>query len=234
MAMTTAQRPVRGTARLAGALYLSLMPLGYFSFVYVPSLFLVPGDSAATARNIVDSELLIRSATVSHLLSQIIVVLLALTMYRLLRNVNNNLALLMVVFALLGPPVAFLNEVHNLAALRLLCREDSNAFTPGQLRAQAMLLLDMSRNGIFVAQVLWGLWLLPLGTLILRSQFLPKLLCLPVAVAGAGYLYDSFSQLLFPGLPMVSKFTSAFELLLPMWLLVRGVNVERWQRVAAT
>ncbi len=225
--MSRAQGSINRTARLAGGLYLSLMPLGIFSFVYVPSVLFVRNDSAATARNIMESEWLFRSATVSHLLSQIIVVFLALALYRILKHVNNSHAVLMVILALLGPPIAFLNEVHNLAALRLLGSPDHGAFTSAQLHAQAMLFLDMSRNGILLAQVFWGLWLLPLGLLIFRSRFLPKLLGVPVLIAGAGYLFDSFTQLLFPGFVMVSRFTALAELMLPLWLLVKGVCLFR-------
>ena len=230
--MSRAQGSINSTARLAGSLYLSLMPFGIFSFVYVPSVLFAPSDSAATARNIMEFEWLFRSATVSHLLSQIIVVFLALALYRLLQHVNKDHAVLMVILALLGPPIAFLNEVHNLAALRLLSSPDNGAFTSAQLHAQAMLFLDMSRHGIFVAQIFWGLWLLPLGSLIFRSRFLPKLLGVPVMIAGAAYLFDSFTQLLFPGSAMISQFTAIAELLLPLWLLVKGVNVERWQQTA--
>jgi len=231
--MATAQGSIHRIVRRAGILYLSLMPFGIFSFVYVPSVLFAPSDSAATARNIMESEWLFRSATVSHLLSQILVVFLVLALYRLLRHVNTYHAMLMVVLALLGPPIAFLNEVHNLAALQVLSSPDNGAFTSAQLQAQAMLFLDMSRHGIFVAQIFWGLWLLPLGSLIFRSRFLPKLLGVPVMIAGTAYLFDSFAQLLFPGFPMVSQFTAIAELPLPLWLLIKGVNVERWQQAAA-
>ncbi len=227
-----AHASINRTARLAGCLYLSLMPFGIFSFVYVPSVLLVRGDAATTSRNIMASEWLFRSGTLSHLLSQIIVVFLALALYRLLKPVNKDQAVLMVVLALLGLPIAFLNEVHNLAALRLLSRPDDGAFTSAQLHAQAMLFLDMGRNGILVAQVFWGPWLLPLGSLVFRSGFLPKMLGVPVVIAGAAYLFDSCTQLLFLGLATVSQFTFIGELLLPLWLLIKGVTVERWQHAA--
>jgi hypothetical protein len=226
-----AHASIKRTARLAGGLYLSLIPLGIFSFVYVPSV-LGRGDAATTSHNIMASEWLFRSAMFSHLLSQIIVVFLALAMYRLLKPVNKDHAVLMVVLALLGPPIAFLNEVHNLAALRLLSRPDDSAFTSAQLDAQAMLFLDMSRNGIVLAQVFWGLWLLPLGSLVFRSGFLPKMLGVPVVIAGVAYLFDSCTQLLLPGHATVSQFTFIGELLLPLWLLIKGVTVERWQQAA--
>ena len=220
---------IRRTARLAGGLYLALIPFSIFSFVYVPSVLVVRGDAAATSRNIMESEWLLRSGTVSHLLSQIIVVFLALALYRLLKAVNKDRAVLMVVLALLGLPVAFLNEVHNLAALRLLSSSDGAVFTSAQLQAQAMLFLDMGRNGVLLAQVFWGLWLLSIAALVFRSRFLPKALAIPVMIAGAAYLFDSAMQLLFPGLATVSQFTFVGELALPVWLVTKGVSVERWQ-----
>lgn len=225
--MTTgAHASINRTARLAGGLYLSLVPFGLFSFVYVPSVLLVRGDAATTSRNIMASEWLFRSGTVSHLISQIVVVFLVLALYRLLKPVNKDLAVLMVVLALLGIPIAFLSEVNNLAALRLLGSTDEGAFTSTQLHAQAMLFLDMGRSGVLVAQVFWGLWLLPLGALVFRSGFVPKLLAIPVLIGGAGYLIDSGTQLLFPGLATISQITFVAELLLPSWLLIKGVTVE--------
>jgi len=226
-----AHATINRTARLAGGLYLALMPFGFFGIIYVPSVLLVPGDAATTSRNIMASEWLFRSGTVSHLIGQIIFIFLVLALYRLLKPVNKDHAVLMVVLALLGIPIAFLNEVNHLAALRLLSSADEGAFTSTQLHAQAMLFLDMRQSGILVAQVFWGLWLLPLGLLIFRSEFLPKLLGILLVIGGAGYLIDSGTQLLFPGLAMISQFTFIGELLLPLWLVIKGVNVDRWQQV---
>ncbi len=130
-------------------------------------------------------------------------------LYRLLKPVNKDHAVLMVVLALLGIPIAFLNEVNHLAALRLLSGADDGAFTSTQLHAQAMLFLDMRRSGIFVAQVFWGLWLVPLGFLVFRSGFLPKLLGTLLVIGGAGYLIDSGTQLLSPGVATIGQFTKA-------------------------
>jgi hypothetical protein len=205
------------------------MPLGFFSFVYVPSALVVRGDAAATSRNIVTSEWLFRAGTVSHLISQIIVVFLVLALYRLLKPVNRDRAVVMIVLALLCVPISFLTEVNNLAALRLLSGAEDGAFTSIQLHAQAMLFLDMHRTGVLVAQVFWGLWMLPLSSLVFRSGFLPSWLGIPVLIAAAGYLVDSGTQLLFPGRATISQFTAFGELLLPLWLLIKGVNVERCQ-----
>ena len=225
-----AHASINRTAKLAGGLYLALMPFGFFGIIYVPSVLVVPGDATTTARNIMASEWLFRSGTVSHLIGQIIFIFLVLTLYRLLKPVNKDHAVLMVVLALLGIPIAFLNEVNHLAALRLLSSADDGAFTSTQLHAQAMLFLDMRRSGILVAQVFWGLWLIPLGFLVFRSGFLPKLLGALLVIGGAGYLIDSGTQLLFPGVATIGQFTFIGELLFPLWLLIKGVNVERWQQ----
>ena len=101
-------RTDNATARLAGGLYLSLMPFGIFTFVYLPSVLLVRGDATATSRNIMAAEWLFRSGTVSHLLSQIIVVFLALALYRLLEPVSKDHAVLMVVLSSSGGSGCFL------------------------------------------------------------------------------------------------------------------------------
>jgi hypothetical protein len=207
------------------------MPFAFFGLIYVPSVLLVRGDAVATSRNIMASEWLFRSGTVSALMTQIIFVFQVLALYRLLQTVNKDRAVVMVVLALLGIPMAFLNEVNQLAALRLLSGADAGAFTSVQLQAQAMLFLDMRESGILVTQVFWGLWLLPLGFLVLKSGFLPKLLGILLIVAGVGHLIDVATQLMFPGFATISQFTFVGELLFPLWLVIKGVGVNRGQQV---
>jgi hypothetical protein len=227
-----AHTPVKRTARLAGGLYVSLVPLGIISFVYVPSLVLVPGDAAATSRSILASEWLFRIGIVSHLISQVIVIFLVLALYRLLRPVKPERAVVMSVLALLCVPISFVAEVNAVGALHLLANSTDAAFTPDQVQAQAMRLLDMRRSGVLIAQVFWGLWMLPMATLVFRSRFLPKWLSVPVLIVAVGYLFDSSAHLLLPGRATISQFTALGELVLPLWLLVRGVDVELWHRVA--
>ncbi len=227
---------IKRTARLAGGLYLAIVPFTAFGILYVPSVLVVRGDAAATARNIMASEWLFRSGIVSHLVGQIIFVFLALALYQLLAPVNKNHAVLMVALALLGVPIAVVNEVNHLAALRLLSGADYlQPLTSVQLQALAMLFLDLRESGILVAQVFWGLWLVPLGYLVMRSGFLPGLLGILVIVAGGGYLVDVVVAILFPTIDVtIGLFTFVGELLFPLWLLFKGVNVEHWQRLRMT
>lgn len=225
---------IQGTARLAGWLYLAIVPFSAFGILYVPSLLVVGGDAEATARNITASEWLFRTGTLSRMVAHIILVFLALTLYRLLKPVNKSHAMLMVALALLSVPIAFLNEVNHLAVLRVLSGVAYlEPFTAGQRHAQAMLFLDLWNGGTLIAQVFWGLWLFPLGYLAFRSDFLPRLLGILVIIGGSGYLLDAVVALLFPSSEVtISYFTFVGELSLPLWLLFKGVNVEHWQEVA--
>lgn len=229
----TARASITTTARLAGALYLALVPFSAFSFFYVPSVLIVRDDAATTVRNIMASELLFRAGTVSHLITQVIFVGVVLALYRLFKPVSQSRAILMLVLALAGIPIACLNEVNHLAVLRLLGRASDEVLGSTQLHAQVMLFLDMYDDGIFIAQIFWGLWLLPLGLLVLRSAFLPKVLGIAVIIAGAAYVFDSSTQLLSLSSATISQYTFIAELLFPLWLVTKGVNVERWQEAAA-
>jgi Domain of unknown function (DUF4386) len=92
-----------------------------------------------------------------------------------------------------------------------------------------MLSLDMRQSGVLLAQMFWGLWLLFVGSLVFRSGFLPRWLGIAVVIGAAGYLVDSGMHLMVPGQATISQFTALGEVMLPAWLLVKGVSVERLQ-----
>ena len=221
-------------ARVAGFLYLLLFPLGIFGILYVPSNLIVPGDAATTANNIMASESLFRLSILSALFVQITQILLVIVLYKLLKPVNKNHALLMVIFALIAVPIAMLNELNNIVALLLLRGTDNlTVFGADQLHAQVMLFLDLHEHGIFIAQIFWGLWLFPMGYLVFKSGFLPRILGILLMIGCFGYLIDSFTFLIFPNFDAtISMFTFWGELLLPLWLLMKGVDVEQWEKRA--
>lgn len=220
-------------ARLAGVLYLLLIPFSGFGILYVPSQLVVPGDAATTASNIIASEGLFRGAIVSNLIGQTIFIFLPLVLYRLLKPVDKNHALLMVVFVLIAVPIAFINELNHFGVLILLSGADYlSVFSLDQLHAQVMLFLELHEHGIAIATVFWGLWLFPLGYLVFKSGFLPKILGVLLIIACIGYLIDSLTFMLFPDFDVtISQFTFIGELLLPLWLVFKGVNVERWEKL---
>ena len=147
--------PIKGTARVAGLLYLLVAVFGAFSLVYVPSVLIVPGDAATTTNNILASESLFRLGIVSALITQTVQILLVLALYKLLKPVNRNHALLMVIFILLGVPIAMLNELNHFVVLLLLSgAEYLTVFTADQLQALVPLFLDLHEHGIMIAYIL--------------------------------------------------------------------------------
>jgi hypothetical protein len=225
------------TARIAGFLYLMLLPLGIFGIMYIPSL-IVPGDATATANNIVASESLFRLSIVSALILQTVNILVVLLFYKLLKVVNKNHAVLMVVFFLVSVPITMLNELNQFAALFLSSGADYlTGFTADQLQALVPLFLNLHEHGIFIAQIFWGLWLFPMGYLVFKSGFLPRILGILLMIACFGYLITSFGSLLLPNfgettIATIIGFTFYGEMFLALWLLIKGVNVEEWEKRA--
>jgi len=225
---------VKKTARIAGLLYLALAVLSAFGLVYVPSMLIVPGDAAATANNIVTSESLFRLGFMSNLIAFTVNVFVALLLYKLLKPVNKSMASLMVILILIGLAIGMLNELNQFAALLLLGGADHlTAFTADQLQAFAALFLDIYQHGFSIAHIFWGLWLFPLGYLVFKSGFLPKVIGVLLIIAGLGYLVDFTLFFLFPDITVtISEFTFVGEVLLILWLLIKGVNVEQWEKRA--
>ena len=220
------------TARVAGCLYLMLFPLGIFGIIYVPSSLIVLGDAATTASNIMANELLYRLSIVTALTLQIVYIFLALALYKLLNPVDKNNAVLMVILVLVAAPIAMLNELNHVAVLLVLSGSDFlTTFSLDQVQASVPLFLNLHEHGVFIAQIFWGLWLFPMGYLIFKSNFLPKALGILMIIGGFGYLVDSFVYFIFPDFDVtVSEFTFLGELLLPLWLMFKGVNHEQWEK----
>ncbi len=131
--------------------------LGLFSIMYVPSTLIVSGDAAATANNIMANEMLFRLGIVGSLLVQIIQILVVLLLYKLLKPVNKNMAVLMVVFALVGIPISMLNTLNRVATLLLVNGADYlKVFGADQLDALVMLFLNLNEQGVIIATVFWG------------------------------------------------------------------------------
>ena len=221
-------------ARVAGGLWLILAIFGGFAFVSVSSL-LTPGEAAATVINIMASESLFRIAILSDLFSQTVFIVLVLVLYKLLKPVNNFAALLMVVFVIVSVSLQSISALNQIAVLFLLSGADYlRAFPTDQLPALVLLFLNMREAGFeIIAQIYFGLWLLPLGYLVYKSGFLPRILAVLLIIAGFGYLTSVVTFFLFPNFDTdISQFTFIGEVTMLLWLLIKGVNVEKWEKRA--
>ena len=152
----------------------------------------------------------------------------------MLKPVNRNIALHMVILFLVSVPIAMLNELNHVAVLILLSGAGYlSAFTAEQLQTLIFLFLDLHEVGIMIAYIFWGLWLFPLGYLVYKSGFLPKVLGILLMISCFGYLIDFFSFFFVPDFGVaVNMFTGWAELLLCLWLLIKGVDVEQWEERA--
>jgi hypothetical protein len=206
--------------------------VGIFGIMYVPTVLTVVGDAAATAGNIIANGSLLRLGIISSLLTQLIHVAVVLVLYKLFKSVDENQSVLLVVLGLVGVPIAMLNELNRVAALLVLSGADYlKVFTTGQLSALAMFFLNLNAEGIMIATVFWGLWLLPLGILIYKSGYFPKLVGILMLVAGIGYTLDFFSHYLLPGYkaiisPIVLTMTMG-EIIFMIWIILRGAKLPK-------
>jgi hypothetical protein len=234
MATNVNVNSIQRSARFAGFLYLILAICGGFAEFAVRQSMIVPGDAAATVGNILASESVFRLGVVSELIGQAVFILLVLTLYRLLKPVNQNQAVLMVMLVIVAVAITCINMLNQFAALLVLGGADYLAvFSAAQVQALVMYFLNMHEAGYLIAQVFFGLWLLPLGYLIYKSGFIPKIVGVLLMVACFGYLIDVFTFFLIPSFEVVvSEYTFVGELVLLLWLLIKGVNVEQWERRA--
>jgi hypothetical protein len=218
------------TARIAGLLYLSLIPLGVFGILYVPNTLFVEGDAAATAHNIIANTSLFRLSIMSALVCQLVNIAVVLLLAKLLQPVSRTLAKLMVLFILLGAPIAMLNELNHMGVLFVLSGSSSlSGFTEQQLHGFAAMLIEMHQQGIQIAAVFWGLWLFPMGVLVYRSKYLPKVIGVLLVIGSLGYLADFLIAFLLPNISfVVSEFTFMGEFAIALWLLVKGVDVANF------
>ncbi len=228
--MTT--KEIKKIARIAGILYLAVAILAPLGDMVFRADLIVPGDATTTANNIMASEGLYRLGFVSDLITQTVQVFLVLFLYRLLKPVNKNQALLMLILGLVAVPITMLNELNQIVPLLLLSGADYlTAFTADQLQALVPLFLDLRVQGVSILYIFWGLWLFPMGYLIFKSGYIPKILGILLIIAGLGYLIEFVLFFLFPHLnASIKMFTFWGEVLLPLWLLIKGVNVEQWKK----
>ena len=154
-------------ARVAGLLYILASVVGVVRLIYIPNKLIVDGNAAATASNIAAHELLFRLGMVSYLVASALWIFVPLALYRLLKGVDQGLAILMVILGILMQvPIFFVNMVNDAAALLFPRGADFlSVFDKPQREAFAMLFLNLHHHLDLANAVFWGLWLLPFGLL---------------------------------------------------------------------
>jgi Domain of unknown function (DUF4386) len=216
--------------RVAGFLYLLLVLGGPLRLVYIPSKLFVHGNATATAANIAAHEWLFRLGIVSDLFGAVVLIFLSLAFYRLFKGVDQYLAVLVVILGGVMPAlIYFVGVVSDAAALMLVRGADFlSVFDKPQRDALAMLFLRLRDQQNTAAEILWGLWLLPLAILVYKSRFLPRFLGVCLALNGFAYVLLSLTGELLPQYQnkmfLISQPALFAEVALMLWLVIKGAK----------
>lgn len=217
------------TARVAGLLYLMVILTGVYIIMYLPSIITLTGDAAKVANIILSNEFLFRTGILGDFISNIFYILLVLALYRLLEHTNKHWAKLMVALVVVQIPAVFFIEAFNITSLMIIKGELLQTFALSQREEIAMLLFEISNYCTLTLEMFWGLWLVPLGMLVYKSQFIPRIFGILLFVSGLAYINDSFVAILFPSYSHVLNLPTIIlvgigEISITLWLLIKGVK----------
>ena len=221
-------------ARMAGVFQLLEALTAGSGQVLVLGRLVVAGNAAATAANILGHGRLFWLGFASSLIGVACHIAWALLMYELLKPVNRSLSLLAAFVILVGCAIQALTSLFYLAPLLILQGGGSlSAFTAEQLQALALMFVKMNTYAFDIYLVFFGFWCILIGYLIFRSTFLPRVMGVLLAISGLGwvtYLSPPLANRLWPFIATASAFG---EIPLELWLMVMGVNAQRWKEQAS-
>ena len=224
-------------ARAIGGLFVALAVLGPFSLLYVPGAIVVTGDAAATASNLREAPGLLRAAIVVEVAIMLVEVAMPVLLYLLFRSVSRGAALTAAFARVAEAVVIGVGLLGSLTALRL-AGGPPGALDLGQRDELALLALEVHGDAVLVGQLFFGFSLLLLGWLVHYAGFIPRLFGALLGVAAAGYLIDGVGNLLWAGYPdvwgwLVGVTALVGEVPFFLWLLIKGVDPQAWERRAA-
>jgi hypothetical protein len=216
--------------RVAGFWYLLLSVIAPLRLMYIPSKLFVDGNATATVNNIAAHEWLFRFGIMGDLVCGVILIFLVLAFYRLFKGVDQNLAVLVVIFGGVMPAlINFVGVVSDAGALMVVRGADFlSVFDKPQRDALVMLFLSLRDHQNTAAEILWGVWLFPLAVLVYRSRFLPRFLSVWLTINGFTYVTISFTGVLLPQhqdkVFTISQPALFGELAIMLWLVIKGAK----------
>jgi hypothetical protein len=224
----------KSLARIAGVLYLLMGITAGFAFAYVVPKLYVSGDAATTAANVVANSGLARIGVVADLFQATVWIFLAMTLYLLLKHIHHNAAKAMVVLVAVGAAITCLNDVFQFESVRVATGGSYMAAlgTAGS-SAMVLLLLEIHHYGFLIAQIFFGLWLVPLGYLAYKSAgMFPRWLGVLLIIAGGCYLVGLLAVFLDPDSgeiinTLVTIPCSIAEVAMVLYLLIVGVKTVK-------
>ena len=228
----------RRLARIAGALYLVNILAGAFS-IGVVSSFLVVHNVGTTAHNIQTHELLYRLGLAAHVVVTVTNIPMAVIFYELFKVVNRRLAMLDVFLSLVATAIEAASLLYQFTPVVLLGNSRyTSALPPAQLHALAYLPTDLATTDYSIYTVFYGLDFIVVGYLVFSSTFLPRTIGVLLGIDALTYLFNGLATMLAPGFAAhlgawVGIPTIIAEGSFCLWLLIAGVNLERWNERAS-
>jgi hypothetical protein len=221
----------RSLARIAGVFYLLEMLTGGLA-VFVVRRLVASGDAAVTATNILAHEPLFRLSFAANLLQFACYIAVTGLLYRLFKPVSRSLSLLAAFFSLVGCAIGAVSCFFQLAPLTILGgAQYLSVFKVEQVQALALMFFKLYVQCFNISFVFFGFYCLLIGYLIFRSSFLPRILGAGMAIAGLGWL-TFLSPALARDLSPYILAAGLGEVSLTLWLLIFGVNAQRWKEQA--
>ena len=220
--------PLRTAALIAGVSLLIMVLAAPFAELYAYPKLVISGNAARTVQNILENQALFTAVIFGYLITFICDVLAAWALYVLLKPVNENISLLTAWFRLVYTVIALVALLDLVTVLRLLNTSNiSSLFQPDQLQAQVMLSLQVFRSHWYFGLLFFGIHLILLGYLVLRSKYIPALFGVLLVIAGLGYMLTTLKPYLFPTINLdFAEYTFYGELLFMLWLLIKGSRLQ--------
>jgi hypothetical protein len=230
-----AEASPRSKARIAGVFYLLTTLTRMFVEIFVRNRLVVSDDAAATATNILAHEPLWWWGFAADIIAFASYIALTALLYELFKPVNRSLSLVAAFFSLVACVVQAISSLFHLAPLVLLGgARYLSVFTVEQLQALALVFLKLRAAAYHnIGLVFFGLYCLLVGILILRSTFLPRILGVLLVLAGLSYVLFLSPPLVRSLQPYILVFPGVGQISLTLWLLVIGVNEQRWKGQAS-
>lgn len=226
-------------ARFTGIMYILFAASAIYGYMYAMKQINVSGNIVATAKNIVAQESLYRTSIATGVITNILFVIVVLMLYHLLKQSGIQMARLMVGLVMIGIPVVLVAVATKVTALYILKGEILTSFSTQQVQEIATGFIRLGNFGAQLSTILWGLWLFPLGLLVYRCGFIPKLLGILLMVNGVGYVVTGFAFIILPDLHgTISKvmYPTYFlgEIPFMLYLAIKGIknsSKERQKRI---
>ena len=226
-------------ARAGGVLYLAMIALGLVEELFIRGRIMVYGDAGATFANLQKMEMLWRIGVAMEMVLLIITIPLSVILYVLTRPVHKELALMALLFGSIATAVEGAYSIQLVEALFPLARNAYlSAFTASQLQAMTYLAMKAHVFGFGIGLLLFGPFFLLTGYLIFTSGYLPKPIGVLYQLAGVAYMFNTFVLILAPQLAGGAFMIMAApvfigEISLALWLLIKGVQMERWRALTS-